>query len=174
MLVPSCAFMQKSWSCFKISSHSSDLWMKTVSFCLYDRFWELVRTRYTMHKQQSQMQRNVLIVDRTQGHKDPVFIAFMLTIKHDGPSDCPWSFLKRHLRNADKYLCLHNGIGEQILHLFTTEKQSRWCTKSQWITYCYFYKCPMNSTFIPSIIKIPFWWWERAAIIRKRNSLLGS
>ncbi len=131
-------------------------------------------TFYTMHKQQSQMQRNVLIVDRTQGHKDPVFIAFMLTIKHDGPSDCPWSFLKRHLRNADKYLCLHNGIGEQILHLFTTEKQSRWCTKSQWITYCYFYKCPMNSTFIPPIIKIPFWWWERAAIIRKRNSLLGS
>lgn len=44
---------------------------------------------YTMHKQQSQMQSNVLIVDRTQGHKDPAFIAFMLTIKHDSESDCP-------------------------------------------------------------------------------------
>ncbi len=55
--------------------------------------WQILRTYsykfYTMHKQQSQMQRNVLIVDRTQGHKDPVFIAFMLIIKHDGPSDCP-------------------------------------------------------------------------------------
>lgn len=99
-------------------NHGAVLWFPFKSFIrLLDEnscvsvllsIWQILGTCsyifYTMHKHQSQMQRNVLIVDRTQGHKDPVFIAFMLTIKHDGPGDCPWSFLKRHLRNADKYL----------------------------------------------------------------------